>query len=131
MKFNHSSDIDFQDFMNVIKKCTTKSYSFLVIDSTLASEISSCFRKSLLERKVKYSINREAAQISALSSVKTDKYKFHKGEEILPSDQRRRIEQAKFTCSPLDKAFENQIKTIEDQGEKTNKSTCRLLKKVD
>ena len=50
MKFNHSSDIDFQDFMNVIKKCTTKSYSFLVIDSTLASEISSCFRKSLLEK---------------------------------------------------------------------------------
>ena len=86
---------------------------------------------NIRDGKVKYSINREAAQISALSSVKTDKYKFHKGEEILPSDQRRRIEQAKFTCSPLDKAFENQIKTIEDQGEKTNKSTFRLLKKVD
>ena len=73
--------------------------------------------------KVKYNINREAAQISALS--------FYTDEEILPSDQRRRIEQAKFTCSALDKAFEKQIKTIEDQGKKTNKSTCRLLKKVD
>ena len=28
------------------------------------------------------------------------------------------IEQAKFTYSPLEKAFEKQIKTIEDQGEK-------------
>ena len=28
------------------------------------------------------------------------------------------IEQAKFTYSPLRKAFEKQIKTIEDQGEK-------------
>ena len=26
--FNHSSDIDFQDFMNLYKKCTAKSYSF-------------------------------------------------------------------------------------------------------
>ena len=27
--FNHSSDIDFQDFMNPYKKCTAKAYSFL------------------------------------------------------------------------------------------------------
>ena len=33
--FNHLSDIDFQDFMNIYKKCTTKPYSFLVIDTTL------------------------------------------------------------------------------------------------
>ena len=30
--------------------------------------------------------NREAAKISALSSGKTDKYKFLPGKEILPSD---------------------------------------------
>ena len=29
--FNHSSDIEFQGFMNLYKKCTAKSYSFLVI----------------------------------------------------------------------------------------------------
>ena len=40
------------------------------------------------------------------------------GEEILPSNQKQIIEQAKFTYSPLGKAFEKQIKTIEDQGEK-------------
>ena len=33
--FNHSSDIDFRDFMNLYKKCTEKQYSFLVIDATL------------------------------------------------------------------------------------------------
>ena len=48
--FNHSSDIDFQDFMNLYKKCTAKLYSFLVIDATLASDNSLRFRKNLLER---------------------------------------------------------------------------------
>ena len=48
--FNYSSDIDFQDFMNFYKKCTTKPYSFLVIDSILGSDNSSPFKKNLLER---------------------------------------------------------------------------------
>ena len=48
--FNHSSDIDFQDFMNHYKNCTTKPYSFLVIDSNLVSDNSSCSRMNLLER---------------------------------------------------------------------------------
>ena len=48
--FNNSSDIDFQDFMNLYKKCTEKPYSFLVIDTTLASDNPSRFRKNLLER---------------------------------------------------------------------------------
>ena len=39
---------------------------------------------------------------------------------ILPPDQSRIIEQAKFTYSPLGKAFEKQIKTNEDQGKKTS-----------
>ena len=48
--FNHSSDIDFKDFMNLYKKCTAKPYSFLVIDTTLASDNPSNFKNSLLER---------------------------------------------------------------------------------
>ena len=36
--FNHSSDIDFQDFINVYIKCIEKSYSFLIIDTTFASD---------------------------------------------------------------------------------------------
>ena len=47
---------------------------------------------------------------------KIDKYEYLTDEEILPSDQRRVIEQAKFKYSPLGKAFEKQTKTIEDQG---------------
>ena len=47
--FNHSSDIDFQDFMNLYKKCTAKPYFFVVIDTTIASDNFSRFRKNLLE----------------------------------------------------------------------------------
>ena len=36
------------------------------------------------------------------------------GEEILPSTQNRIIEQVKLTYSPLGKAFQKQIKTMED-----------------
>ena len=70
------------------------------------------------DEKLRYDINREAAKISALSSGKTAKYEYFTGEEILPSNQQQVIEQAKFTYSPLGKAFEKKIKTIEDQGEK-------------
>ena len=34
---------------------------------------------------------------------------------MLPSDQRKIIEEAKWTYSPLGKAFEKQIKSIDDQ----------------
>ena len=70
------------------------------------------------DEKLQYDINREAAKISALSSVKLDKYECLTGEEILPSNQQQIIEQAKFTYSPLGKALEKQVKTIKDQGEK-------------
>ena len=33
--FNRLGDIDFQDFLNLYKKCIAKPYSFLVIDSAL------------------------------------------------------------------------------------------------
>ena len=42
--FNHSSDIDFKDFINLYKKCAVKSYSFVVIYNTLAWDNQSCFR---------------------------------------------------------------------------------------
>ena len=74
------------------------------------------------DEKLQYDINREAAKISALSSGKIDKYEYLTGEEILPSNQQQIIEQAKFTYSPLGKAFQKQTKTIEDQGEKQIKA---------
>ena len=64
--------------------------------------------------KLQYDINRQAAKISALSSDQIDKYEYLTGEEILRSDQSRIIDQARFTYSPLGKAFEKQIKSIKD-----------------
>ena len=70
------------------------------------------------DEKLQYDINREAAKISALSSGEIRKYEYLTGEDILPSNQQQIIQQAKFTYSPLGKAFEKRIKTIEDQGKK-------------
>ena len=72
-----------------------KSYSFLDIDATLASDNPLRFRENLLERisklikiiddeiryeKLQYENNREVAIISALSSGKIDKYEYVTGE---------------------------------------------------
>ena len=46
---NHSSDIDFKDFMKIYKKCTTETYSFLVNDTTLPSDDPLRFRKNILK----------------------------------------------------------------------------------
>ena len=59
------------------------------------------------DEKVQYDINREPAKISALSASKNHKYEFLLGEEILPSDQSRVIEQAKFTYYCLGKSLKN------------------------
>ena len=74
------------------------------------------------DEKLQYDINRKAAEISALSSGKIDKYEYLTGKDILPSNQQQIIEKGKFTYSPLQKAFEKQIKTIEEQGEKQVKA---------
>ena len=72
------------------------------------------------DEKLQYDINRKAAKISAITG-KIDRYEYLTGKEILPSNQKKIIEETKFTYSPLEKAFEKQIKTIEDQGEKKKK----------
>ena len=71
------------------------------------------FKDQVKDEKLQYDIYREAAKISALSSDKIDKYEYLTGEEILPSNQQQKIEQAKVTYSPLGKALEKQTKTIE------------------
>ena len=114
-----------------------KPYSLFVIDTTFASDNPLYFIKNLSERiyklimriddkikyeKLQFDINREAAKIFALSSGKIDKYEYLTGKAVLPSDQSRIIEQARFIYFPLRKTFERQIKTIEDQGEKQIKA---------
>ena len=70
------------------------------------------------DEKLQYDIIRETAETSALSPGKLHKYEYLTGEDILPSNQQQIIEQATFTYSPLGKAFEKQIKLIEDKGQK-------------
>ena len=74
------------------------------------------------DEKLQYCINREDAKVSALSWNKIGKYEYLTGEEILPSNQKQTIEQAKCTYSALGKTFEKQIKTIGDQREKQIKT---------
>ena len=50
IEFNHSSDIDLRDYMNLYEKYTTKLCSFLVIDVTLASDNPLRFKNNILER---------------------------------------------------------------------------------
>ena len=46
---NHSSDISTKDFINLCRKCTSKPYSFLVIDNMLVSGNPLRFRKNLFK----------------------------------------------------------------------------------
>ena len=66
--------------------------------------------------KLQWDINREAAKMPSLQLGKVDKYEYLAGEQILLPDQRIILERAKFTYHPLSKAFEKQIKTIEEKG---------------
>ena len=131
LALNHSSDIDFIDFMKIYKKCIVEPYAFLVNDTTLPSDDPLRFRKNRFEviynkimtiedqirdEKLQYDINREAAKISALLSGKIDKYEYLTGEEILPSNQQQIIEQAKFTFLLWEKLLinkQNQLKIKE------------------
>ena len=47
---NHSSDIDFKDFVKIYKKCTDDPYSFLVNDTMLSSDNPLRFRKNLYNK---------------------------------------------------------------------------------
>ena len=67
------------------------------------------------DENLQYDINREPAKISLLSTFKIDKYEYITDEKYY---HLIKVEQAKFTYSPLGKVFEKQTKTIEEQGKK-------------
>ena len=46
---NYSADIDYKEFMNIYRKCTSELYSSLTIDSTLLTNNSVTFTKNLLD----------------------------------------------------------------------------------
>ena len=65
------------------------------------------------DEKLQRNINREAAKISALSSGKIDKYEYLTSEEILPSNQRQIIEQAKILILLQEKLLQNKQRRLE------------------
>ena len=83
------------------------------------------------DEKLRYDINREAAEISAKSLDKFHKYEYLTGEDILPSNQQQIIEQVRFTYSTLGKALGKQIITIEDQGKKVVEALEKLKPKEE
>ena len=62
------------------------------------------------DEKLQYDINREDAKISALSSGKIDKYEYPTGQEILPSNKKQIIEQAKLLILLWEKLLKNKQK---------------------
>ena len=107
---NYWSDINSKDFSKIYKKCTVEPYSFLINDATLASDNPLRFRKNFLicnkimtsddhirDEKLQHDINKKAAEVSALSSGRIDKYEYLVREEILQSNQKQKLEQGKFT----------------------------------
>ena len=63
----------------------------------------------IMDEKLQYDNDRVTLKISALSSGKMDEYKYLTGEEKLPLQQYRIIQEAKFTYG---KAWENKLKSI-------------------
>ena len=57
------------------------------------------------DEKLQHNINSVAV---ALSWGTADEYEYLTGKEIVPFNQRQKINQAKFSNSPLGKAFEKQ-----------------------
>ena len=123
--YNHSSDIVYEELMNLHRNCTAKSYSLLMTDTAHAPDSHLHFIKFLLQRirkailkiddkikdeELKYDTNREAAKIFSLSSVKIDKYEYLTADDIIPSDQSKMTEQANLTYYLFGKALEKQIK---------------------
>ena len=46
---NHSSDIEYKDFIKIFRECTKEPYNFLTIDTTLPSTNTLRFRKNLFD----------------------------------------------------------------------------------
>ena len=121
---NHSSDIEFKNFMNLCKKCTAKPYFISVNDTTLLSDNPLHFRKNLSDRtpkiimkinnkirdeKLQYNINKETSKILVLSSGKIDIYEYVIGKEVLSPGPSQIIEPATFTYSPLEYSHNHQF----------------------
>ena len=67
---NHSSDINFKDFVKIYEKYTVEPHSFLVNDTTLRSDNPSRFKKRSFKSNM-YNLHRE----KILKNKQKDKFK--------------------------------------------------------
>ena len=119
---NHSSDIDFKEFLKLYKDYTKETYPFLVNDTTLSSNNPLRFRKKAINSKIEqnkaqHNLDRKTAKISALSSGAVSKYEFLTGKDVLP--EKDLLEKAatmkRFEYSPLSKELKKQTSVGEKQ----------------
>ena len=101
---NHSSDINYKDFVNIYRNCTKETYNILTIDTTVKKLFKNFDEQiKILDDKIEqnqadYDLYRQNARISALSSGKLDKYEYlTRGDLGYRPDP---IQKAKFEYSP-------------------------------
>ena len=81
---------------------------------------------NIRDEELQYDINRNAAKTPTLLSSKIDEYEYLTGEEILRFNQSQLIEQARFTYSPLRKAFEKEAKKQVDALQSSYQATKQM-----
>ena len=81
------------------------------------------------DKKLQFVTTKGVRKIST-SSGKINKHEYLTGEEILPFDQSRIVEQAKFTYSPLGKRFWKTNKNNWKSSSKAHKRTWRAWKTI-
>ena len=95
MKIPNKRELQQIALIKIYKKCTVEPSSFLINDATLASDNPLRFTIIFLicnkimtsddqirDKKLQYDINKKAAEVSALSSGRIEKYEYLAGEEI-------------------------------------------------
>ena len=87
IELNHSSDINTKDFVNIYEKCTSEPYSFLVNDTTLASNNPLKLRKNLFGIYNKnHDIRLEMKNYNTILIEKQPKYQFYHQEIFINMD---------------------------------------------
>ena len=128
--------------MELYRKCNSKIYLFLVIDTTRPLDNLLRFWKNLSEEalgvfmtindkikdeKLQYDIKMAAALLGnyleydkyeQIKILNKDEYDYQTGEEILPLQQHKIMQEAKFFYLPHGKELEKQTKTINENGKK-------------
>ena len=117
---NHSSDIDFKEFMEIYKKCLAERYCFLVNDTTLPSNNLLRFRKNLLEwmhNKI-MTIDNKLKKYNTILIKKLQKYQPYQQAKLINTN----IKYPNILIHHLEKPFKKKTKSKEKNKAKQLKS---------